>query len=68
MNTHPKCETDLVAPRDACPRCGQRDIDLLIWIDDDRVECKTCGTIYNPLTRRVHSVGPYRRNAHASKA
>lgn len=41
----------LVAPEDACPKCGQRQSDLLIWQDDDRVRCFSCGTIYDPLAK-----------------
>ncbi len=37
-----------VDPSEACPCCGQRDADLLLWLDDDRVECQACGTIYEP--------------------
>ena len=43
---------DMVDEADACPKCGQRDIDRLVWIDDDRVECQTCGTVYNPVERK----------------
>ena len=42
---------DMVDEADACPKCGQRDIDRLVWIDDDRVECQTCGTVYKPGER-----------------
>lgn len=31
-----------------CPHCGEDDIDQLVWIDDDRVRCGNCGTIYCP--------------------
>ena len=37
-----------VAPRFACPSCGEREADRLVWIDDDRVECQACGTVYEP--------------------
>lgn len=37
-----------VDPIFACPTCGERDADRLVWIDDDRVECQACGTIYEP--------------------
>ena len=37
---------DPVAPEDACPNCGERDCDELIWLDDDRIECQRCRTIY----------------------
>jgi len=42
---------NLVATEDACPRCGERDADRLVWQDaphNERVECQACGTIYIP--------------------
>lgn len=39
---------DPVAPEDACPKCGQRECDELVWIDDEQVECQTCKTVYRP--------------------
>ena len=41
-------DDNLVAARDACPGCGERDMDLLVWFDDDRVGYMTCGTEYAP--------------------
>ena len=35
-----------VAAKDACPCCGERDMDLLVWFDDNRIRCMTCGTKY----------------------
>jgi len=43
---------DLVSPDDACPTCGERDVDRLVWIDDDTVRCTMCGTEYDPLRDR----------------
>lgn len=37
-----------VSPDDACPKCGQDQSDMLIWIDDDQVRCASCGTVYAP--------------------
>lgn len=37
-----------VSPGCRCPLCGEDDIDRLVWIDDDRVRCDRCETIYNP--------------------
>lgn len=34
----------------ACPKCHNRVIDKLVWIDDDTVKCAHCQTEYNPLT------------------
>jgi len=42
---------NLVAPEDTCPRCGERDIDRLVWTDDDIVRCSACGAEYDPLGR-----------------
>ena len=39
---------DLVQLEDACPLCGERNIDRLIWLDDENVECQMCGTVYRP--------------------
>lgn len=37
-----------VAPADACPACGERLADKLVWQDDDAVHCGTCGADYQP--------------------
>ena len=42
------CDDNLVRPDDACPGCGERDADRLVWLDDDRVECQGCKTVYEP--------------------
>ena len=39
---------NLVRSEDACPLCSERDIDKLIWIDDENVECQSCSTVYQP--------------------
>ena len=41
-------EEELVEVENACPSCGERRIDWLVWIDDESVECQTCKTIYKP--------------------
>jgi len=41
-------EPDQVAEQHGCPKCGQRRIDSLEWLDDKRVKCLTCGHIYEP--------------------
>lgn len=44
-------ETELVEPGFCCPKCGERDMDKLIWVDPeegDLVVCQTCGHEYNP--------------------
>lgn len=50
---HASPNDNLVAPEDACPLCGERDADRLVWQDDERVECQMCGTVYEP-GRRDH--------------
>jgi hypothetical protein len=32
----------------ACPSCGERDMDILTWVDDEVVRCWTCGATYVP--------------------
>ena len=42
-----------VQPGCECPKCKEWSMDLLVWIDDDTVECATCGTRYQPATGKV---------------
>ena len=39
---------DEVAEAGACPRCGERNQDNLVWQDDGKVKCTNCGTTYEP--------------------
>ncbi len=42
---------NLVPLEDACPNCGERDTDMLVWLDppdDERVECQRCKAVYSP--------------------
>jgi len=43
---------ELVETRDACPGCGERVVDNLVWMDDGEhnpfVECQSCGAWYDP--------------------
>jgi len=41
-------EEALVAEHNACPQCGEKRIDWLVWQDDERVKCSTCGEVYAP--------------------
>ena len=41
-------EEALVPEHSACPRCGERRMDWLVWQDDERVKCSTCGEVYAP--------------------
>jgi rubredoxin len=47
-NDHEPNGRDRVAPGMACPRCGEDEMDSLVWIDDDQVRCTSCGTVYDP--------------------
>lgn len=31
-----------------CPHCGERRVDSLVWLDDETVQCITCGRTYRP--------------------
>ena len=42
---------DEVAEADACPECGERGVDNLVWQDDGKVKCSTCGKQYEPPVR-----------------
>lgn len=37
-----------VPPGCQCPECQEWCMDLLVWIDDETVECQTCKRRYNP--------------------
>lgn len=45
---HDEGPVDPVAQEDACPNCGERESDELLWLDDERVECQRCRTVYRP--------------------
>jgi hypothetical protein len=58
-----KMEPESVVPANfACPSCGERDMDNLIFRDDCCMRCGTCGRVYSPAMRH----GPYRKFAHFS--
>jgi len=42
---------ELVAEADACPKCGERNVDRLVWQDDGAVKCSTCGKQYTPPSK-----------------
>ena len=44
-----------VPPGCECPGCKEWCPDLLVWVEDDRVECQTCGAIYDPRDGKVHA-------------
>lgn len=38
-----------VAIEDACPNCGERRQDQLVWFDNaDQVQCESCDYVYAP--------------------
>ena len=37
-----------VPPGCKFPGCKEWCPDLLVWVENDRVECQTCGAIYDP--------------------
>jgi hypothetical protein len=45
---------DLVPAEDACPGCGERRMDWLVWDNDCfNVTCSTCGHMYDPAIRNA---------------
>lgn len=51
-------DDNLVEPEDACPRCSERQVDNLIWIEDgQRVRCATCLNVYVPPGARPSPEG-----------
>ncbi len=41
--------TNRVDPAEACPTCGERTADRLVWQEDDEtVRCAGCGTMFRP--------------------
>jgi len=52
---HSDAPIDPVAAEDACPNCGERDCDQLVWLDDERVECQRCKTVYRPGSKDASS-------------
>jgi hypothetical protein len=39
---------ELVAEADACPKCRERNVDNLVWQENGKVKCTTCGMRYRP--------------------
>ncbi|MCB9854644.1 MAG: hypothetical protein H6818_03075 [Phycisphaerales bacterium] len=48
---------DRVGPENACPSCGEREINRLVWNEEDQVECTTCGHVYDPLSESEGAEG-----------
>lgn len=54
MSISETADDNLVAAKDTCPACGEHEMDLLVWFDDDCVRCMNCGTEYAPgLTEKA---------------
>jgi hypothetical protein len=51
-----------VREKDACPVCGERSMDELIWRDDEYVHCQRCEAFYMPPTVRAEGPPAVRRN------
>lgn len=47
-DNHDRIPNDPVAQENACPNCGERESDELVWLDYQRVECQRCRTVYRP--------------------
>lgn len=47
-NGQPVPDSDRVDPCFACSHCGEDRLDYLVWLDDRRVECTSCGHVYEP--------------------
>ncbi len=44
----------VVQAEDACPKCGERRCDYLVWDDDGTfVTCTTCKAVYCPIAPMV---------------
>ena len=44
---------DTVPSETCCPKCGERRIDWLIWVEEgERVECRNYLHVYQPYTPR----------------
>lgn len=41
-------DREFVPPGCECPQCHEANMDLLVWIDDETVECQTCKNQYQP--------------------
>ena len=41
-------DLDLVDEAFGCPHCHNRNLDELVWLDDETVKCTRCNTKYQP--------------------
>ena len=49
MDQPPTCpDIDLVEEAFGCPNCHNRNMDELVWLDDETVKCPRCNTEYQP--------------------
>jgi rubredoxin len=44
-------DADLCPAGFGCPKCGERRHDWLVWDEDDRLHCQSCGHVYVPEDR-----------------
>jgi len=42
-------QSEMVTEPNACPVCGEREMDELVWADCDTVHCYTCGADFDPM-------------------
>jgi len=42
---------DEVATKDACPKCREQNVDKLVWQENGKVKCSTCGMRYRPPSK-----------------
>ena len=40
-------DLDLVEEAFGCPKCHNRNVDELVWLDDETVKCTRCNTEYH---------------------
>ena len=52
-------KADLVAEADACPNCGERHQDNLVWLndEDEQVQCSKCNMVYRPNATDAGAAG-----------
>jgi uncharacterized Zn finger protein len=41
-------ESELNCVDDPCPHCGENRVDSLVWLDEETVQCASCGRLYRP--------------------
>lgn len=41
-------ESEFDCVDDPCPYCGEKRVDSLVWLDEETVQCASCGGLYRP--------------------